>query len=80
MVAELRALDVADAEGARIVSLWLDDWDVYLGDRSRHADLLRAGEDTAFVVTEKDGNQITEPIDVFADVNDMLSCATPLDV
>ncbi len=80
MVAELRAIDAEDPEAARIVSLWLDDWEVYLGDRARYADRLRAGEDTAFVVTEKNGDQITEPIDVFAGVNDMPSCATPLDV
>ncbi len=80
MVAELRTIDPEDPEAARIVSLWLDDWETYLGDRARYADRLRAGEDVAFVVTEKGGNQITEPIDVFADINDMPSCATPLDV
>ncbi len=80
MVAELRAIDPEDPEAARIVSLWLDDWETYLGDRARYADRLRAGEDTAFVVTEKNGDQITEPIDLFASVNDMPSCATPLDV
>ena len=80
MVDELRT-DVPEGErDGRIVRLWLDDWDVYLDDRTDYAEQLAAGDDVPFTLTAKEGDQITEAIDGLADANDMLSCSTPLDV
>ncbi|MEJ5256347.1 MAG: hypothetical protein WHS89_13460 [Acidimicrobiales bacterium] len=63
-----------------MVAEWLNDWRVYLDDRRNYADRLLAEGDVRFYVTEKEGRQITAPIDRFAQVNHMPSCATPGDL
>lgn len=80
MVDELRAIAPTTGRDGDMVQEWLDDWEVYLGDRSRHAERLAAGEDPRFQLTAKSGDQITEAIDGFAEANEMDSCTTPLDV
>lgn len=80
MVEELRAVAPSDGRDGRLVGRWLDDWEVYLGDREEYEAELAAGEDVAFTVTARDSDQITEPIDGFAEANEMDSCQTPLDV
>lgn len=80
MVDDLRAEAPAEGRDGSILAEWLDDWEVYLGDRTAYADELAAGEDVPFTLTAKAGDQITEAIDGLADANDMDACATPLDV
>lgn len=81
MVDDLRS--IAPSRGTRdgdMVAEWLDDWQTYLGDRRAHAARLAEEGDIRFYVTEKDGRQITAPIDRFAQINHMPSCATPGDL
>ncbi|WP_208027857.1 hypothetical protein [Rhabdothermincola sediminis] len=81
MVDGLRS--IAPSRGTRdgdMVAEWLDDWQTYLGDRRAHAARLAEEGDVRFYVTEKEGRQITAPIDRFAQVNHMPSCATPGDL
>lgn len=81
MVADLRAdapsPTIRDGE---LVDRWLDDWETYLADREIYIDRLRAGDDTIFEVTARDGDQITSPLDLFATINRMPSCQAPGDV
>lgn len=81
MLDDLRA--AAPPPGTRdgdMVAEWLDDWQTYLDDRRKHTARLLTDGDVRFYVTEKEGRQITAPIDRFAQVNDMPSCATPGDL
>lgn len=81
MIEELRGSATGTAEDVELISLWLDDYEVLLSDRERHAARLAAGEDPRFTVTATDeGSPIDERIDGFARVNDMESCLVPLDV
>ena len=61
---------------------WFRDWRTYLSDREAYAERLRSDPDAQFRVTEntelRDG--VDKTIEIFADVNDMPSCATPGDV
>ena len=61
---------------------WFSDWRTYIGDRRAYAEALRADSGARFQVTEnaelRDG--VDKTIEIFADVNDMPSCATPGDV
>ena len=81
MVSDLRAQapspTIRDGE---LVDAWLDDWDTYIADRFIYIERLRAGEDTIFEVTARDGDQITAPLDLFATINRMPSCQAPGDV
>jgi hypothetical protein len=81
MLGELEPL--TPAPGTRdgdMFSEWLDDWRTYLGNRADYADRLREDPNARFYVAEKDARQITEPIDRFAKINLMASCATPREV
>lgn len=76
---ETLAPSPASAEG-EIVAKWLDDWQIYIGDRDAYAVALTGGETGPFRVSARDGEQITEFIDGFAEVNGMIHCLAPLDV
>jgi hypothetical protein len=82
MVAELRATVPAAETTRRRVSLWLDDWDIYLDDRRDYTARLRVDRFAKFHVTQsdRDRRQINSALDNFAKVNTMASCATPEDV
>jgi hypothetical protein len=81
MVQELRAVvPTAQGQVTTGISEWLDDWEVYIGDRQVYADGLRADDDTRFTETVKANRQISRAIDGFAEVNRMESCTTPGDV
>ena len=81
LVADLRADAPSPAiRDGELVSRWLDDWETYIADRNTYIDRLRAGEDTIFEVTARDGDQITSPLDLFATINRMPSCQAPGDV
>lgn len=82
MLDELEA--VAPPPGAgddgRMIDEWLADWRTFLGDRERYVEALASDPDARLLVTEKEGRQITEPIDYLSEVNDMPACATPGDL
>ena len=82
MVRQLRGLNPPDdAEEARAVSRWLDDWEEFNRNRRAYAERFRAGLDEPFRVTDRSGYQIDVLIDDFAaKANDMPSCAPPDDV
>lgn len=90
MVAALRvAADahVADSRDLLVLDAWFADWDAYLQDRWRHVSKLQElgesaeGSDLRFILTERaEGGIYTRRIDGLANVNDMGSCHTPLDL
>ena len=80
MLDQLEALEVDDDRDRELIDLWLADWRTYLGDRAEFARALRTDPDAELLVTARAGRQITLTVDRFAEVNDMASCATPLDV
>ncbi len=80
MVDLLDALQPATPRDVAMWIEWVGDWRTYLGDRTGYVERLRADPMARFYVTEKDKDQVTEPIDRFARSNRMLSCATPQDL
>lgn len=81
-VADLRNLarSISDPDEARKVGLWLDDWNVYIADRNNLVAKLRQGERAEFIYTARNGVQIARILNRFAEVNNMLSCRTPMDI
>ena len=78
---------VTDDGDALILNAWFADWDAYLEDRWHHVAKLGAlgedatGSDLRFILTERaEGGIYTRRIDGLANVNDMGSCHTPLDL
>jgi hypothetical protein len=67
-------------DDGQIVALWLDDWQIYISDRDAYAAALSGGETGPFPVSARDGEQISEFVDAFAEVNGMINCFAPLDV
>lgn len=80
MVSELRAIAPTEGDDAGMVDGWLADWEQYVEDRGSYADRLREDEMARFYVTERDGDQVTEPVGTLAEVNGMGACATPNDL
>lgn len=89
MVADLRrvAAQVTDESDLEIISAWLDDWDVYIGDRQAHIVKLSEAapdaspRDLAFTLSAiGEGGIYTRRIDGLANVNDMASCVVPGDI
>lgn len=64
------------------VAEWIQDWRVYIGNRERYVDNLRADPEARFLESPKGSSTkgITRAIDGFAQVNRMESCTTPDDV
>lgn len=82
MIEQLRAIaPTADRDG-RMAQEWLNDWSTYIGNREDYASRLRDDETARFYETTKSSSteQISQPIDRFAYVNDMDSCDTPGDM
>ena len=78
---------VTDNHDLQILNAWFADWDAYLQDRWRHVAKLQElgeqaeGSDLRFILTERaEGGIYTRRIDGLANVNDMGSCHTPLDL
>lgn len=80
MVLDLRPVVTGSESDRQILVDWLDDWDLYIADRANHVERLRTLGDVPFQVTERYGRQISRPIDRVAQVNNMVSCATPGDL
>lgn len=73
----------APSEGDDAISLegWIADWRTYVENRRDFARRLRVDPDARLLLDESlGGDSVDKPIEVFADVNDMPSCATPGDV
>ena len=64
---------VPDTKDAKYIGEWIDDWSTFISDRQPYADHLRTNPQAEFLVTEKDGSQISKSLDNFADVNKMPS-------
>ena len=81
-VADLRNLSrsISNPDEAQKVELWLDDWNTYIADRNNLVAKLRQGERAEFIYTARNGVQIARILDRFAEVNNMLSCRTPMDI
>ena len=83
MVAELNDLDPpASVEGAAGVEAWLTDYEIYLDDRRRYADILATGEDPPFLISPSatQNVRVTDLLGTFAEVNRMDNCAPSGDV
>jgi hypothetical protein len=80
MLDRLEAIAPTEGRDAAMVREWLDDWRIHLGDRADYARRVREDGTARFYVTAKDRDQITDPIDHFAEVNRMPACATPGDL
>jgi len=68
MVADLARLDQGSADDQRLIGLWLEDWQIYLDDRTVHVERLRTEGDVRFRMNG------------FARVNNVDSCETPGDI
>lgn len=81
MLDDLVAVEPFDEKGQDVVPLWEDDYRIYLGDRRRYAEQLRAsGDNLPFYETAIDGLPISERIATFAGDNEMSSCSPPIDL
>ena len=80
MTEEISSLAGGTADDRRLVGLWLDDWEIFLGDRSSHAQRLLSEGDVRFLTTEENGVFINERMNGFARVNNLDSCETPGDL
>ncbi len=80
MQEQLRAAVPQNDPQAKYIDEWLDDWGTFIHDRQSYADHLRSNPDAKFLVTPKEGTQLSESLDNFADVNNMVGCETPHDV
>lgn len=82
MVNELsRLAPPTDPQGASGVEQWLADYQLYLNDRRRYADVLATGDDPPFVISgTAEGVRVTDLLTTFADVNNMRSCGPSGDV
>jgi hypothetical protein len=82
MLVRLRQIAPSTESGndGRMIQEWLGDWQTFLGDRQNYVQALAADRHARFLVSEKDNQQITEPIDFFATYNHMENCVTPGDL
>lgn len=82
MVDELTVLvDPAGTEHDDVIlTKWLSDWNIYLGDRTDHVDRLRNEGDVPFQVSRVERTSVSGRVDWFANVNQMQECGVPLDL
>lgn len=77
---DLRALVIRGTEREAFVRQWVDDFGIYLADRTDYTARLRADPTAEFLETVKYETQISKSLNAFAAVNKMESCQTPGDV
>lgn len=81
MVAELRALPAPERASDRtILKGFLDDWDIYIGDRRRFAKALLTNPRAEPLISEVHKGWVTDAIDTMANINNIPDCATPQDM
>jgi len=80
LVADLGLIEGGNGDDRSLITAWLEDWQVYLDDRRRHTDRLRAEGDIEPLLTAlPSGGSHLERQNGFARVNDMRSCLDPGD-
>lgn len=80
MVEEIES-DAPGGDDARSITGWLADWRTYVENRRDYARRLRVDPEARFLLDQSlGGDSVDKPIEIFADVNDMPTCATPGDV
>jgi hypothetical protein len=62
------------------VTLWLNDYEIYIGDRRSFANDLRSGVNKQFSETSIEGLPLSEKIATFAADNEMKFCKPPIDL
>ena len=75
----LRLAPTGGADG-ELAGAWLADWDDYLRSRRQYADEVRDDPRARLLLTVRDGQSITKPMDNVAVVNRMPACRVPDDV
>lgn len=81
MVDEIEADAPTSGDDAVSLRGWIGDWRTYVENRRDYADRLRVDPDARLLLDPSlGGDSVDKPIEVFADVNDMPTCATPGDV
>lgn len=78
MVADLRTIHPSNPTDTATVGKWLAAWDQWLADRTVWSTQLHAGQNVEFLETQlPDGRPSSTPLNDFALINGMQSCATP---
>ncbi len=81
MIEQLRGLPVATERDDELRNLWLDDWEVLVGDRNRYADAVEVDPAAVFTVSGVAENERLERrLTRFARTNLMLACGAPADL
>lgn len=81
MVDEIDADAPKTGEDAVSLEGWIGDWRTYVANRRDYADRLRSDPEARLLLDQSlGGDSVDKPIEIFADVNDMPTCATPGDV
>jgi hypothetical protein len=79
-VLEFRKTLPTDPKGIALVTLWLNDYEIYIGDRRSFANDLRSGVNKQFSETSIEGLPLSEKIATFAADNEMKFCKPPIDL
>ncbi len=81
MVDEIEADAPTTGDDATSLEGWLGDWRTYVENRRDYAARLRVDPEARLLLDQSlGGDSVDKPIEIFADVNDMPTCATPGDV
>lgn len=81
MVSRLRQLErPTHVLDQKIVDGWLQDWEIYLGDRKAYAQELRKDPAAKPLLTKTHGGWDTDAIDAMARANNLDSCVSPPDM
>lgn len=80
MLDQLRAPLPSGASDRDVVEEWLGDWGRLVDDRADYGDAIRRDPDARFLTEEKFRDPLDRVIEVFAEVNQMPSCAPAGDV
>lgn len=80
MVDDLAANPPDNESDREVVSGWLKDWRIYIGDRKDFTKRLRADPTAKPLFTEVHGGWSTDAINAFADANKLEECSAPGDL
>lgn len=82
MLDELEDLVPAGQPETEPVTVWIEDWRIYVTDRYDYTAQLRQDPMTRFAVTQsdRDRRQVTSALDRFATINTMAACTIPDDL
>jgi hypothetical protein len=80
MLDQLAAAAPKTGSDAVVLREWLADYHTYVGNREDYARRLRTDDQAKFYVAEKNGSQITIPMDTLATANGMTACVAPEDL